>query len=145
MFGPWSIQIPDQKGTAKGETPVYRSSLFPHTLIDAPNPSIHTIFDLIQCNAKKWKSMPAFGTRKVLEIEIEDTKCTTKMAHRQPQVVEKKWMYWELGPYTYRTYEEVGQEGLELGAGLRKLGLNKGDKIVLYGDTSYITIYKQEN
>src|SRR5436190_24268434 len=46
-------------------------------------------------------------------------------------------MFWELGPFEYRSYKEVAREGLDVGAGLVKLGLGKGDKMAIYADTSY--------
>jgi long-subunit acyl-CoA synthetase (AMP-forming) len=51
---------------------------------------------------------------------------------------EKTWMFWELGPFEYRSYKQVAREGLDVGAGLVELGLEKGDKVAIYADTSYV-------
>ena len=55
--------------------------------------------------------------------------------------VEKTWMYWELGPFEYKSYRQVAKEGLNVGAGLIKLGLENGDKLAIYADTSYVLCY----
>jgi len=53
-------------------------------------------------------------------------------------VPERVRIFWELGPYEFRSYKEVASEGLNLGAGLRKLGLAKGDKLNIYAETSCV-------
>lgn len=54
---------------------------------------------------------------------------------------EKTRLFWALGPYEYRTSKQAAQEELDTGFGLRKLGLEKGDKVAIYAETSYITLY----
>ena len=51
---------------------------------------------------------------------------------------------WELGPFEYRSYKQVAKEGLDVGAGLVKLGLEKGDKVAVYADTSYVPFVRTE-
>ena len=49
---------------------------------------------------------------------------------------EKKWTYFELSEYSYMSYVEYEKLCLQLGSGLRKIGLGKGDKIHLFCATS---------
>jgi hypothetical protein len=49
----------------------------------------HTIYDLVQFNAKKWGDTPCFGTRKVIKIHKETT-TVIKMVNR---VAKKRKLY----------------------------------------------------
>ena len=132
----WTVEVTHPAETPIGESPVRRNVLSPHALSETPHPSIRTIYDLVQFSSRKWKTQKCFGTRKVVKIHHEK-QIVTKIVNGTPKEVEKTWMFWELGPFEYRTYEQVGKEGLDVGSGLRKLGLVKGDKLAIYADTSY--------
>jgi len=71
----------------------------------------------------------------VIKIHKETTQ-VTKIVNGVAKSVDKAWMFWELGPFTYRSYREAAREGLEVGAGLVKLGLGAGEKVAIYADTS---------
>ena len=110
----------------KGEIIVPRNILSQYALTETPHPEVRTIYDLVQYNALRWGDNPCFGTRRVIKI------------HAEAQTGAKNSrMFWELGPYEYRSYRQVAQEGLHLGSGLRKMGLETGDKVAIYADTSY--------
>ena len=79
------------------------------------------------------------GSRKVIQ-EHTDEKMMTKIVDGQERQVPKKWTFWELSPYQYRSFKQVGEEFAALGSGLRNLGLNPGDRIELYAGTSYLHI-----
>jgi len=132
----WTVEVTSPAETPKGETPIRRNVLSPHALTETPHPEIRTIYDLVQFNARRWGDLPAFGTRKVIKIHTEKTSMN-KIVNGVSTPVEKTWMYWELGPFTYRSYADVAREGGDVGAGLRKLGLEKGDNVAIYADTSY--------
>jgi len=97
--------------------------------------------DVAPFNTKRWGDARCFGTRKVIKIHKE-TQNVTKLVNGSPKTVEKMWMFWELGPFEYRSYKEAAKEGLDIGAGLVKLGLVKGDKVAIYADTSYVLLYQ---
>ena len=135
----YTVEITHPAETPKGESPVRRNVNARHGLSDTPHPAIRTLYDLAQFNARRWGDKPCFGTRKVIKIHNE-TQIVRKIVDGQPTSIEKAWMYWELGPFTYRSYEEAVREGLDLGAGFVKLGLGKGDRVAIYADTSYVPV-----
>jgi long-chain acyl-CoA synthetase len=51
------------------------------------------------------------------------------------QEVDKQWTYFELSGYSYLTFKEYETLVLQMGAGLRKLGLVKDDRIHLFAST----------
>jgi len=131
-----TIEVTTPTQTPSGETTVRRNSSCPHALTDAPHPSIHTIFDLVQFNARRWGDGSCFGTRKVIKVHRETL--ATNIHGKEDLAPERETLFWELGPYEYRTYNEVAREGLDLGGGLRRMGLSKGDRVNIYADTSYV-------
>jgi hypothetical protein len=133
----WTVEVTHPAQTPNGESPVRRNVASQFGLTETPHPSIRTIYDLTQFNARRWGDAKAFGTRKIIKIHQEKT-TVTKIINGTAKPVEKKWMYWELGPFSYRSYKQVAQEALDIGAGLVKLGLLKGDKLAIYADTSYV-------
>lgn len=132
----WTVEVTHPAETPKGESPVRRNVASRHGLSETPHPSIRTLYDLAQFSAKRWGDNHCFGTRKVIKIHREK-QSVTKIVNGTPKSVEKEWMFWELGPFEYRSYRQAVQEGLDVGSGLVKLGLGKGDKVALYADTSY--------
>jgi long-chain acyl-CoA synthetase len=49
--------------------------------------------------------------------------------------VDKKWTYLELSGYEYLSFVELEKKTLQIGAGLRKLGLEAGDKLHMFAAT----------
>jgi long-chain acyl-CoA synthetase len=133
---PVTVEVTHKAETPNGESPVRRLALSQHALTDTPHPAVRSIYDLAQFNAKKWGDKPCFGTRKVIKVHHETT-TVTKLINGVSKQIDKKWTFWELGPFEYKSYKEVAQEGLDIGAGLVKLGLGKGDRMAIYADTSY--------
>ena len=114
----------------ESETGIWRNQVCVNSgLRTHPEKDIRTIFDLWQICCDRWSPFPCFGTRHVVNsctVEKTETSGTTKL-----------WTYYELGSYEYRSYSQVWEESQAIGSGLRKLGLQKGDKIAIYAETSY--------
>lgn len=62
-----------------------------------------------------------------------------KVVDGKEQAVPKKWTYYELSEYTYLSFVEFEKLALQIGAGLRKLGMQKGDKLQLFASTRFVT------
>lgn len=133
----WTVEVSHPAETPKGESPVRRNVTSRYGLSETPHPAIRTIYDLIQFNGFRWGDNPCFGARRVIKIHHEK-QTVTKIVNGVQTQVEKTWMYWELGPFEYKSYRLVAKEGLNVGAGLIKLGLENGDKLAIYADTSYV-------
>ena len=59
----------------------------------------------------------------------------TTVIDGKEQTVEKNWTYFQLSGYYHYSYQEAADITQSIGAGLRKLGLNKGDKVQISAST----------
>ena len=135
MQKPFSVEVTET--APKGEGRVRRNRIVATgELLTTPRENVATIYELLQYSFKKFGDRACMGHRNVIEEHTEE-KMITKMVDGEERQVPKKWTYWELSGYVYRTYKDVGEESATLGAGLKNLGLNTGDRIELYAGTSY--------
>jgi hypothetical protein len=105
------------------------------------HPDIKTVYELVRNAVEQWRDKECLGSRKLVRTH-EEEKQVTKLIDGVEQQVSKKWTYSELSPYQYRTYRDVGDESIAIGAGLRKLGLNPSDHVGIYADTSYYSPWR---
>ena len=131
---PFSVEVPGYE-QVDGETIPRRHPLSKDKLINRPTENIKTIFDLIKYSAEKYGNAKALGSRKLLKTH-QETKKVKKIVDGQEQEVDKKWTYFELSGYTYITFNEYEKLILQIGAGLRKLGLVKEDRVHIFAATS---------
>ncbi|KAH8904344.1 acetyl-CoA synthetase-like protein [Coniochaeta sp. PMI_546] len=131
---PYTIESPGY-APVEGETIPRRHPKAKNGLLQRPAPDVATNFDLLRRSAKKYANEPAVGSRRLLETHKE-LKKVPKIVDGQVQEVEKEWTFFELSDYTYLTYREYETTVLQVGAGLRKLGLSPHDKVHLFGTTT---------
>lgn len=135
---PYSIELGSPHNDSEG--PIRRLRGFEDSDLSATiagHPDILTVYDLVKNAVEQWTNKDSLGSRRVLK-QISEEKVLTKFINGVETQVPKTWYYSELSPYQYRTYNELGLESNAIGAGLRKLGLNPGDKVSLYADTSFL-------
>lgn len=138
---PFSVEVTTE--SAKGEGRIRRNRVAgTGDLLAKPRDNVSTVYELIQYSVKKFGDKNCMGHRNVLKEHIEE-KMLTKIVDGEERQIPKKWTFWELSPYQYRSFKEVGEESAALGSGLRNLGLNPGDRIELYAGTSYVTRVKK--
>ena len=130
---PFSFEVPGVE-KVEGETIPRRNIRCKDGLITQPDPSIHTVYDIVTYAAKKFGNAKCIGSRTVLDVHKEK-KMVKKLVDGRETEVEKEWSYFELSPYRFLSFVEFQKLVGTLGAGLKKLGLTKGDKIHLYGAT----------
>ncbi|KAH8163758.1 hypothetical protein CIB48_g4496 [Xylaria polymorpha] len=131
---PFLVQDPNTP-EVQGETKPYRHFKAKNGLITRPSPEITTIYDLFTTTAKKHSSKAAIGSRTLVKTHVE-TKKVPKIVDGVKTEVDKKWTYFELSPYKFLTYKDYETRALNVGAGLRKLGLEPGDRIHIFASTS---------
>ncbi|KAJ9311482.1 hypothetical protein DTO271D3_8282 [Paecilomyces variotii] len=119
----------------EGETIPRRNPLAKDKLILRPAEDVATTYDVIKRAAEKFGNAKAVGTRRIIKTHVENKK-VKKIVDGVEKEVDKQWTYFELSGYEYKSFIEYEKLALQLGAGLRKLGLGKGSKIHLYGATS---------
>jgi len=135
---PFSV---DASGYEKkdGETIPRRNPAAKDELITRPSEDVKTIYDNLKRAASKFGNAKAMGTRRIIKTHTENKK-VKKMVDGKEQEVDKKWTYFELSGFEYISYVEYEQMALALGSGLRHLGLQKDDKMHLYGATRYVAL-----
>jgi len=135
MAGKPPFTLPVIGATAvEGETIPRRHPAAVNGFLTIPEEGCHTLYDILIRAGKKFGEKKALGTRPVLKKHVE-TKKVKKVVDGKEIEVEKDWTYFELGPYSYVTFGEYVKLALQLGAGFRKLGLTKGDKVHVYAAT----------
>lgn len=123
----------------EGETIPRRNPLAKDKLILRPAEDVATTYDIFKRGAAKFGNAKAVGTRRLLKTHVENKK-VKKVVDGVEKEVDKKWTYFELSGYEYKSFIEYEQLALQLGCGLRKLGLSKETKIHLYGATRYVEV-----
>ena len=132
---PFSFEVPNVE-KLEGETLPRRNIRCKDGLITQPDPSVKTAYDIVTYSANKFGNAKCVGAREVISIHKEKKK-VKKMVKGKETEVEKEWSYFELGPYKYLSFVEFQQLAGTLGAGLKKVGLETGDKVHLYGATRF--------
>jgi long-chain acyl-CoA synthetase len=136
---PFSVEVTDT--SADGEGRIRRNRVAgTGDLLTTPRDNVSTVYELVQYSVNKFGDKNCMGHRNVVKEHTEE-KMLTKMVDGVERQIPKKWTYWELSPYFYRSFKQVGEESAALGSGLRNLGLNPGDRIELYAGTSYVSVY----
>jgi len=131
---PFSVEVPGQ-AAVKGETPIRRHPQAVDELRTRPEPDVSTTYELVRASVRKFGDANALGSRKLLRTH-QETKKVKKIVDGEEQLVDKQWTYFELSGFEYKTYKQYEELLLQLGSGLRKLGLTKGDRVHLFAATS---------
>ncbi|KAK4160050.1 long-chain-fatty-acid--CoA ligase 1 [Cladorrhinum sp. PSN259] len=131
---PYTIEAPGYS-PVENETIPRRHPKAKDGLLEQPAPGVYTTFDLLKRSTEKWGNEPAIGSRKLIKIHKEKKKIP-KVIDGKTTEVEKEWSYFELSDYTYLTYQEYFQQILQVGAGLRKLGLSPENRLHIFAATS---------
>ncbi|KAL1598837.1 long-chain fatty acid-CoA ligase [Paraconiothyrium brasiliense] len=118
-----------------GETIPRRNAKTADALRLRPNSDINTLYDVLRYASAKFGNAKAVGTRKTVDVH-EETKKIKKMIDGKEQEVDKKWQYFELGPYEWRSFVEFEQLCFYVGAAIKQLGFVPHDRIHLFGATS---------
>ncbi|KAI1848927.1 hypothetical protein JX266_005355 [Neoarthrinium moseri] len=131
---PFSIQSPGELAK-DGETAPHRNVKAKDGLIDKPAPNVSTIYELLRNSAEKFPSKEAVGMRRLIKTHTEKKK-VDKVVDGETKKVDKEWTFFELSGFSYHTYSEYEKMVLQVGAGLRKLGLEPRDKLHLFAASS---------
>lgn len=131
---PFSVEVPGQQ-PVEGETTIRRHPAAVNGLVTTPAENITTTYELVRVSAEKYGNAKALGSRKLVRTH-QETKKVKKMVDGEVQEVDKQWTFFELSGYEYLTYTEYERLVLQLGSGLRKLGMQKGDRVHIFAATS---------
>ncbi|KUI53773.1 Long-chain-fatty-acid--CoA ligase 1 [Cytospora mali] len=131
---PFTVEVPGQE-PVEGETPVRRIPSSIPDLVAKPDPNISTTYELVRVSVEKYGNAKCMGSRKLIRTH-QETKKVKKIVDGEEREVDKKWTYFELSGYDYLTFSEYETLMLQIGSGLRKLGLESGDRVHIFAATS---------
>jgi long-chain acyl-CoA synthetase len=131
---PFSLEVSGVE-PVEGETIPRRHPLTVDKLQERPEEDISTIFELVKKSSEKFGNAKALGSRKLIKTH-QETKKVKKMVDGEEREVDKKWTYFELSGYEYLSFHDYEKLTLQIGAGYRKLGLNKEDRVHIFAATS---------
>lgn len=132
---PFTIESPGAE-KIPGETIPRRHPRAKDGLRDEPNEGVQTVFDIVRRSARVYPNHNAVGSRELVKLHKE-TKKIQKNVDGEIREVEKEWQYFELTPFKFLTYKQYEELVIQMGAGLRKLGLGPDKKLHLFGTTRY--------
>jgi long-chain acyl-CoA synthetase len=132
--GPFSKEVEGVEAV-EGETIPRRNPDLQDRLVSRPSPDIYTTFDVVRTSAVKYGNAKALGTRKLIKTHKE-TRKIKRMVDGVETEVDKVWTYFELSGYNYRSFIDYEKMVLSIGAGLRKLGMVKDDRLHIFAATS---------
>ncbi|SCU94639.1 LANO_0E07470g1_1 [Lachancea nothofagi CBS 11611] len=96
-----------------------------------------TVYDyMLEC-VKRGGKRNAMGWRNIVEVH-EEKKQVTKKIDGKEQQVDKTWLYYELSPYQYSSYNELEEIMHQYGRGLVAMGLKPEnvDRLHIFAATS---------
>lgn len=108
-------------------------------LILTPEEGVATIYDILRRAAKNFGNAKALGHRKLIRTH-EESKKVKKTIDGKEQEVDKKWTFYELSEYSYISYNDYEKMALQCGAGLRKLGMEKSDRVHIFAATRLVIV-----
>lgn len=135
--GPFTVEASGYE-KKDGETIPRRHPGSKDKLTTTPSEDVRTIFDILKRSADRFGNAKALGTRRLVKTHIENKK-VKKNVDGEMKEVDKKWTFFELSEYHYISFSEYEKMALAVGCGLRKLGLEQGDRIHLYAATRWVT------
>ncbi|KAL8677296.1 MAG: hypothetical protein Q9186_006257 [Xanthomendoza sp. 1 TL-2023] len=132
--GPYTVEASDAV-KVDGESIPRRIIAAKDGFKTVPEDGVKTVYDILRHSASKYGHAQALGSRKLLRTH-EDIKKVKKTVEGRETTVDKKWAYYELSDYRYMSFREYEQMALQCGAGLRKLGMNKDDRLHIFAATT---------
>jgi long-chain acyl-CoA synthetase len=136
---PFSVDAPGYT-PVEGETLPRRNPLAGDKLVTTlANGTVKTVFDLLKRSTEKFGDAKAIGTRTLIRTHKE-TKRVKKIVDGKEEEVDKEWTYYELTGYKYMSFKEYEVLWQQLGAGFRKLGLAKDDRVHIFAATRSVEL-----
>ena len=133
---PFSVDSPGYE-QVEGETLPRRNPMVKDKLLSTlANDTVKTVFEILTRSSQKFGNARALGSRTLIQVHKE-TKKVKKMIDGKEEAVDKEWTYYELSEYKYMSFIEYEVLWKEVGAGFRKLGLVKDDRVHIFAATRY--------
>lgn len=131
--GPYTVEAPGFE-RVDGETIPRRNHRTKDALKMRPHDDVATVFDVLKYASAKFGNAKSLGSRKHIKTHNE-TKKVKKVVDGKETEVDKKWTYFELGPYEYISFVEFEKLAIQIGAGFRAIGLQSPDRVHIFAAT----------
>ena len=95
-----------------------------HVCKELEKNGVDTIEKMFNFLHSRYAERPCVGSRQILSVEHEKSKELGKLMKK-----------FNMGEYTWMTYDEVFNKALNFGRGLKELSYESGTKVVMYADT----------
>ncbi|KAI4185084.1 MAG: hypothetical protein LQ346_005990 [Caloplaca aetnensis] len=118
-----------------GETVPRRAVAAKDGLIKVPEDGVETVYDILRHSARKYGHANALGSRKLIRTH-EEIKKVKKTVQGKEETVDKRWTYFEMSEYHFISFLEYERMAFQCGAGLRKLGMSKDDRLHIFAATT---------
>ncbi|KAL1975809.1 hypothetical protein VTN31DRAFT_4201 [Thermomyces dupontii] len=132
--GPFTVEAPGYE-PVEGETIPRRIVAAKDKLVERPDENTATTFDIVRRGAKLFGNAKCIGSRRLIKTHVENKK-VKKVVNGVEEEVEKQWTYYELSGYSYLSFNEYEKLVIQIGSGFQKLGLTKGQRLMIYASTS---------
>lgn len=132
---PFTVEVPGYEDV-KGETIPRRNAHHGESLQSRPDETTRTLYDIVRRAGQKFGNARCMGARDLIKVHNETRKVKKTVNGREVEV-DRQWTYFELSEYRYISFSDYEKLVLQIGAGLRELGLEKGDRVHLYAATRY--------
>ncbi|ORZ06831.1 hypothetical protein BCR41DRAFT_373940 [Lobosporangium transversale] len=115
---------------------VYRNVMANEGLLDNPRPPFYdglkgrTMTHLFEYMADKFGDKDSMGWRDIVKVHKVEKQSAN------PEEKPKTWMTYELSDYKWMTYRQAKDYADQIGLGLKRLGVDKGDCILIFASTS---------
>jgi long-chain acyl-CoA synthetase len=130
---PFTSEVPGSL-QVEGETIPRRNAKFVNSLVSRPRREVSTLFDILLRSAEKFGDLKAMGTRRLIGTHVE-VKQVKKVVDGVEREADKKWVFFEMGEFEFESFGGYVGRCLKLGAGLRKLGLEAGERVHVFAAT----------
>jgi len=104
-------------------------------LLDSPDSGVKTVYDCMQYACQKYPDLKTFGERKLMKLHVEE-KEVKKMVNGNEVKEMKKWNYYELSNYKWKSIKEIRLTCEKIGSALVHFGFKQGEKLCLFASTS---------
>ncbi|KAI0032135.1 long-chain-fatty-acid-CoA-ligase [Vararia minispora EC-137] len=132
-WGKGSVEVvPPQ---AAGESGIRRLAKTAAKLVTQPLESIKTVPDVLNYAERTHGDRRAYGYRDVVQM-VEEEKEVKKMVGGKEVSEMKKWRYFQLSDYKFISFIDLKKAVVEVAGGLLELGLQKGEVVNIYAQTS---------
>lgn len=132
--GPYTTEAAGAQ-KVEGESIPRRNNAAKDELLVTPSKDVQTLYDILKHASSKFGNAKAVGARRVVN-KISETKKVKKVIDGQEQEVDKKWEFFELSGYTYKSFNEFEKMALAVGSAIAKLGYKPQDRMHIFAATS---------